>query len=389
MTKLLIHLTEQYTQKHARRTPREALGLLSGYVGIACNLLLCIVKFTVGALTGAVSVTADGINNLSDATVNIVTIIGTKLAGKPVDKEHPFGHGRAEYISALIVAFSIFVMSFELGKSAVLKIIHPEAVTFNALYMVLLGTAVLVKLWMAYFNGKLYARTENLNLKAVRRDSLNDCLATLVTMAVMVLAGKYGITWADGAAGLAVAVFVFISGLLMVKDILGPLLGEPPSKELTDRIEEIILDNDLILGVHDLMVHSYGHGRMHASAHAEVPADSDLVTVHEVIDRAEHQIMQELQVDICIHLDPVEAADKALENFKTMTEIIISDYNPSFTFHDIRLKRENGRTAIEFDLVTPFEYEKDKEKIQQELTDIYRERFPDTEVSIHVEHSYV
>ena len=384
----LSELLISYIKKHSHTAPRQAYAILSGYVGILCNLLLFAVKLTVGALTGAVSVTADAINNLSDATVNIVTIAGTKLASKPVDKEHPFGHGRVEYISALIVAFSIFLMSFELAKSAFIKILHPETVKYSGVYFILLLAAIGVKLWMAYFNRKLYRLTDNLNLKAVMQDSLNDCAATLSTIIALFVAGRFCIWWIDGAIGCGVAVFVFFSGVSIVKDILGPLLGQPPSKELTDRIEAIILDNELILGVHDLIVHNYGPGRIIASAHAEVPCNVDLVTAHEVIDRAEQQIMDTLNINICIHLDPVATNDNEQDKYKTLTEIIISDYNESFAFHDFRLTHQDGKTILSFDLVTPFEYENKKEQIEQEITQLYRTKLPEVTLKMNVEHSY-
>ncbi len=387
----MIHLTKlliNYTKKHTQRPQREALSLLSGIVGITCNILLCTLKFVLGAVTGAVSVTADAINNLSDATVNIVTLAGTRLAGKPVDKEHPFGHGRAEYISALIVAFSVFIMSFELAKSAVAKILHPQEIQFSYLYLALLLVAAGVKLWMAYFNRRLYVLTDNLNMKAVMKDSLNDSIATGATAAVLVLAGIFHLQWVDGAVGCAVAAFVFFSGIAIVKDILGPLLGEPPSDETVNAIEDIILADDLILGMHDLIIHYYGPDRVIASAHAEVPADATLVAVHEVIDRAEKEIMERLHIDICLHTDPVATNDGETEKYKILTEIILSDYNAAFAFHDFRLSVENGKTVIAFDLVTPFEYENKKAQIEEEITQRYREKLPDTVLKLNIEHAY-
>ena len=378
----------KYTQKHTHRPQREALGLLSGTVGIVCNLFLFAVKLTLGILTGAVAVTADAVNNLTDAAVNIVTIAGTRLAGKPMDKEHPFGHGRAEYIAALIVAFSIFVMSFELAKSAVMKIIRPETVKYTPLYVALLLIAAGVKLWMAYFNKKLYAVTGNLNLKAVMKDSLNDSVATLATAAVLVVSGIFGLQWVDGVIGGAVAVLVFFSGVSIVRDILGPLLGEPPSKELVNAIESRILESDSILGVHDLIVHHYGPDRIIASAHAEVPADMDLMTAHKIIDRAEKAIWEELHIDICLHTDPVATDNSEQEKYKILTEIILSDFNPDFTFHDFRLTEENGVKTLSFDLVIPFEYDAEKEALVSSLCAIYRERLPAIDVQINAEHSY-
>ena len=352
MTDLLIN----YIKNKKADSRRDSYGLLSGYVGIVCNVILCILKFIIGSLAGAVSITADAVNNLSDATVNVVTIAGTKLASKPVDKEHPFGHGRAEYISALIVAFSIFLMSFELAKNAVIKIFHPESVQFSAIYLILLIAAIGIKLWMAYFNSRLYAITDNLNLKAVMKDSVNDSIATFATIIVLVLSGIFNMKWVDGAIGLAVAVFVFFSGVSIVKDILGPLLGQPPSKELTNRIEEIILSNELVLGVHDLIVHHYGPGRIIASAHAEVPADMDLLTVHETIDNAEQAILNELNINICIHMDPVATDDAEVQKYKTLTEIIIGEYNSDFSFHDFRLMKKADKKILMFDIITPFDY---------------------------------
>lgn len=382
MSKLLINIIKR------RGGRREEYGLLSGYTGIVCNLLLCVAKFVVGSVTGAISVTADAVNNLTDSGVNIVTIAGTKLANKPVDKEHPFGHGRAEYISALIVAMSIFLMCFELFKSSVQKIIHPEDVRYSRIYILILALAVCVKLWMAFFNKKLFSLTDNLNLKAVMKDSLNDCVATGATIAVLVLSGVYGIKWVDGVTGCAVAVFVLLSGVEVIKDILPALLGQPPSKDVTDRIESIILSDELILGVHDLILHNYGPGRTIASAHAEVPSDTDLTAAHEAIDRAEQKIMKELGINICIHTDPVAVNDSEFEKYKTLTEILISEYNADFTFHDFRLTENGGKKVIAFDLVTPFEYESAKEQIKNDITRIYGEKLPNTELSINIEHSF-
>ncbi len=385
LTKLIINKI----QKLPAEKQHTQYGVVSGIIGISCNLLLCILKFVLGALTGAVSVTADAVNNLSDAAVNIVTIAGAKLAEKPVDKEHPFGHGRAEYISALLVALSVFLMSFELGKSAVGKILHPEAVQFSPVYLIVLAIAIGIKLWMAYINRRLYTASGNLNLKAVMRDSLNDCLATAATAAALVLSGVFHIRWADGVIGLAVAVFVCCSGISIVKEILGPLLGQAPPKELTDRIYDIILQNEMVLGVHDLIVHYYGPHRVIASAHAEVPCDVALTTVHEVIDSAEQAVEHELGVSICLHVDPVDADDGERDKYKTLTEILLGEYNSTFTFHDFRLRSKNGKKCLSFDLVIPFDDDGNKEQILRDIEAIYQKQLPETELHINMEHSYI
>ena len=385
MSKLIINLV----LKIKKDDSRQSLSVACSVVGIICNLLLSLIKFTVGILAGALSVTADAVNNLSDATVNIVSIVGTRLAGKPVDKEHPFGHGRIEYVSALIVSFSIFVMSFEIGKSSVLKMIKPEPVKYNAVYLAVMLITVLVKLWMAYFDKKVFNITDNLNIKAMMRDSLNDCGATLLTALALVLSGRFNLHIFDGLIGLIVAVFVFVSGISIVREILSPLLGEPPSKTLSKEIENIILENKNIIGVHDLIVHSYGHDIVLASAHAEVPDNLDLVSAHNAVDMAEKEVSERLNINICIHIDPVNNQSRELDTYKKAVSQVISDYNSSFTFHDFRLEERGDVKEVAFDLVVPFEYEPEMEGVTSDITALCKARFPDTTFVINTEHTFI
>ncbi len=385
MSRLIINLV----LKTKRDDSRQSLSVICSVVGIICNLLLSLIKFTVGILAGALSVTADAVNNLSDATVNIVSIVGTRLAGKPVDKEHPFGHGRIEYVSALIVSFSIFVMSFEIGKSSVLKMIKPEPVKYNAVYLAVMLITVLVKLWMAYFDKKVFNLTDNLNIKAMMRDSLNDCGATLLTALALVLSGRFNLHIFDGLIGLVVAVFVFVSGISIVREILSPLLGEPPSKTLSKEIENIILENKNIIGVHDLIVHSYGHDIVLASAHAEVPDNLDLVSAHNAVDMAEKEVSERLNINICIHIDPVNNQSRELDTYKKAVSQVISDYNSSFTFHDFRLEERGDVKEVAFDLVVPFEYEPEMEGVTSDITALCKARFPDTTFVINTEHTFI
>ena len=300
MTKLLINkIKSKYDVSSS--LGREKVGTMSGWCGIICNAFLCIVKFIIGTVSGSVSITADAFNNLSDAGSNVVTIAGAKLANKPVDKEHPFGHGRLEYISALIVSFIILLMGFELGKSSVVKIFKPEKVSFSIVSIFVLLLAICVKLWMAYFNHKLYKLTDNINLKAVCQDSLNDCIATSATIISLVISHFTGFYRIDGIVGIFVAVAIIMSGVGILKDVMGPLLGQPPSAELVKSIEDLILSESEIVGVHDLIVHDYGPGRIIASAHAEVPSNEDIVHIHDVIDNVEKKIQKELNIVICIH----------------------------------------------------------------------------------------
>ncbi|MBR0413399.1 MAG: cation transporter [Eubacterium sp.] len=384
MTKLLIAAVNR--KNEAER--RDAFSSLSGITGIICNLILCVVKFTVGALAGSVSVTADAVNNLSDCATNVVTLTGTRLSKKPDDKEHPFGHGRAEYISAMIVAISIFVVGFELAKSSVEKIIHPQDIRFNIWYIVVLGATVFVKLWMAYFNAKLYKLTDNLNLKGVRQDSLNDCVATVATMISVILANMLNAMWIDGVIGIGVSLFVFWYGAGLLRSVISTLLGEPPAKDVTNRIEMIITDNDIVLGMHDLMIHNYGANKVIASADAEVDANADVFTIHEVIDTAERRIFDELGIEMCIHMDPVDTADIATRKLKKFVKQTVKAYNPEFSFHDCRFAEKDGNKYITFDLTIPFGDSENKEQIEADITSSFSDRYPDYKLGINIEHSY-
>ena len=382
MTKLLISIINKKGAKH------ESYGIMSGIVGIICNLVLSVFKFIVGNLSGSISVTADALNNLSDMASNSVTIAGTKLASKPVDKEHPFGHGRLEYISALAVSGLILVMGFELAKSSIEKIIHPETLDFSIVYIIVLGTSILVKLWMAYFNNKLYKISDNINLKTVKQDSLNDCLATLATIIALSVTHIWGIKWFDGAIGLAVSVIILLSGIDIAKDIVGRLLGRPPKKELVDEIENEITKPDIIIGVHDLIVHDYGPGRIIASAHAEVPADTNIVTVHDVIDNVEQTIADKYNIMISLHTDPIEINDDEVNKYKALAKEIIHSYNSKFTFHDFRVVKGETHTNLVFDLIIPFDKE-DKAKINADLVSLFAKRDKKLVAVIKIEHSYI
>ncbi len=384
MTKLLIKIAQKHSENQ-----RSGLGIMSGIVGILCNVILCIVKFILGSVVGSVSITADALNNLSDAASNVVTIVGTKLSSKPVDKEHPFGHGRLEYISALVVAFMIFLMGFELAKSSVDKIINPSQLKFELVYVVIIVLAILVKVWMAYFNKKLYDITENINLKAVSQDSLNDCISTAATIIAIVFCHFFNLPWLDGVIGLCVSAFIIFSGIGVVKDILNPLLGQPPSAELVDNIKDIMLSEELILGVHDLIVHDYGPGRVIASAHAEVPSNEDVMKIHDVIDNIEQRIADELNIVICIHMDPIVVDDAELEYYKSMCLRIIKTYNPDYSFHDFRMVKGDTHTNLIFDVVTSFDKNYDKSKIISDLTTMFKQEDEKLNLVITLEHSYI
>ena len=368
---------------------RERYGIVSGIVGILCNIILSVSKFFIGVISNSVSIMADGINNLSDASSNIVTILGTKLANKPVDAEHPFGHGRMEYISALVVAFLIFLMGFELGKSSIEKIINPQEVTFSIVSLVVLILSIVIKLWLAGFNDKIFKKTNNVNAKAVKQDSLNDCLATFAAIIALLISSFTDFIYADGIIGLIVAFVVVLAGIDIIKDIVGNLLGKAPDPELVKSIEDLMIKEKWIYGVHDLIIHDYGPGRIIASAHAEVPCDADILEVHEVIDRVEKEINSKLNIVICIHMDPIAVNDENINRYKKIISEVIEEYDKDFKFHDFRIVEGKKQTNVIFDLVIPYKYEKTNDVILKELREKVKEKKKEINLVITIEHSYV
>lgn len=382
MSKLLIDILKK------RGNSRESYGVLSGIVGIVCNLVLCVFKFVVGTMSSSISITADAINNLSDMASSTVTIAGAKLSAKPVDKEHPFGHGRLEYISALAVSGLILLMGFELAKSSVEKIINPEPLKFGIIYIVVLSASILVKLWMAYFNARLYKETKNINLKTVRQDSLNDCIATLATIVSLVVSHFFGLAWIDGVIGLGVSVVILIGGIGIVKDIIGPLLGQAPDKQFVEDLEKTIMEPEMIVGVHDLIVHDYGPGRVIASAHAEVPADVDIMQIHDVIDNVEKEIMKRFNTIICIHMDPIVVDDEEVERYRQMVTQVLNEYNSEYSFHDFRMVKGPTHTNLIFDLIVPFS-DTDFKKISEDIKGLFKKRDDTIELVMTLEHPFV
>lgn len=368
---------------------RERYGIVSGIVGIICNIILSVSKFFIGVLSNSVSIMADGINNLSDASSNIVTILGAKLANKPVDAEHPFGHGRMEYISALVVAFLIFLMGFQLGKSSIEKIINPQEVTFSIVSLVVLILSIVVKLWLAGFNGKIFKKTNNVNAKAVKQDSLNDCLATSAAIVALLISSFTDFIYADGIIGLIVAFVVILAGVGILNDIVGNLLGKAPDPELVKSIEDLMLKEKWIYGVHDLIIHDYGPGRIIASAHAEVPCDADILEVHEVIDRVEKEINSKLKIVMCIHMDPIAVNDENINRYKKIISEVIEEYDKDFKFHDFRIVEGKNQTNVIFDLVIPHKYEKANDVILKELRAKVKEKKKEINLVVTIEHSYV
>lgn len=329
---------------------RNSYGLLGGIVGVLINMILFAIKLSVGILASSISITADAFNNLSDAASSIVTILGFKLSSMPADKEHPFGHGRIEYISALIVAFMVMLVGFQFIKSSFQKIINPEAVTFELLPFILLLISILLKVWLSKFNKYIGNIINSSALKAASVDALGDVF-TSSCVAISFLAAKFTSLPIDGYMGMGIALFIVYSGFTLIKDTLNPLLGEAPDPELVNAINTKVLSYDNILGSHDLIIHNYGPGKCMCSIHAEIPSDISLVKIHEIIDKAEREISAELNIYLVIHIDPIcviEGEVKEIYDF-------ITDYIKTFDYidsiHDFRVIGEGECKNIIFDVV--------------------------------------
>lgn len=332
---------------------RKRAGFLASVAGIIANILLFVLKFTVGALSGSVSVTADAFNNLSDTGSCIVTFIGFKIGDKPADEKHPFGYGRIEYISGFVVAILIIYAGAELAKGSFVKIINPVETEFSFLMPLLLLLSVPVKLWLSALNGKLGKMTDSPAMEASAADSRNDVIVTSATIVSAVLVKLTSFYALDGIVGVIVALFVFFSGISIMRKTLAPLLGEAPKLELAEQIEKLILSGENVCGVHDIIVHNYGPNKYIASAHAEVPASCDILKVHDEIDNIEQHIGSSLGVHMTIHMDPVETDNENLNRIREKLAEIISGIDEDMTFHDLRAVTGDTHTNLIFDVVIP------------------------------------
>ncbi len=332
---------------------RTAYGILCGVVGIILNLLLFAAKCFAGVLSGSISIIADAFNNLSDALSSVVTLLGFKLSAMQPDREHPWGHGRYEYISGLIVSMLIILMGFELAKSAVNKIITPEPVVFSVMIIVILALSILVKLYMAFYNFKTGKRIGSAALKATATDSLGDTIATTVVLIAMIL-GSFTDFNIDGWCGTAVSLMVFIAGIRAAKETLSPLLGNPPSPELVQEITDLVLSYPEIVGVHDLMVHDYGPGRIIISLHAEVSCEHDMLDAHDIIDNIERRLNTVFRCTSSIHMDPIATNDEQRNRLFAVTQELVREIHPDITVHDFRIVVGATHTNLIFDAVIPY-----------------------------------
>lgn len=366
MTKLLLRLFVRNHEDTASPAVRAGYGRLAGITGVVCNLLLCAGKLLAGSLSGSVSITADAVNNLSDASSSVVTLVGFKLASRPADAEHPYGHARMEYLSGLAVAAMILVIGVELVKSSFLKILHPEAVEFSALTAAILLMSIAVKLWMAAFNRTLGKKIDSAALLATAADSRNDVISTAAVLLACVVGKCTGLK-IDGYVGLAVALFIIWSGIGIARDTIDPLLGAKPDPELVRAIADLMRAHVDVLGIHDLMVHDYGPGRRFASVHAEIDHRIDPLIAHEVLDEIERQAKRELHVDLLVHYDPIVTDDPELTRVRTKILAYLAALDPRLSVHDFRMVTGPHHANVIFDMVIPQEYAKKTEQLRRDI----------------------
>lgn len=349
LAKIFIKDYKNYSDASVRRN----YGVLTGAVGIVLNLILFGGKLFAGIITGAISITADAINNLSDAGSSLVTMAGMRMAGRPADKEHPFGHGRLEYVSGLIVSFIILLMGYELGKDSITKIISPEEVTFSLLSVGILFGSVLIKLYICLYNRKFGKLINSSAMKATAMDSLSDCISTGAVIIGLIVFAVFNIN-IDGYVGVLVAVFILKTGIEAAKESLTPLIGEPPEKEFVDGIEKTVMSYEGVVGIHDLIVHNYGVGNNIISLHAEVPSEMGFMEAHELVDLIENDLREKYAAIATVHMDPVETSNETANEYKAMVKKIISEISPKITMHDFRMTDGIKNRNLIFDVVVPY-----------------------------------
>ncbi|MGI5958648.1 MAG: cation diffusion facilitator family transporter [Massiliimalia sp.] len=367
---------------------RQKYGILGGVVGICCNLILFLAKLLAGVITSSISVMADAFNNLSDAGSSIVTVVGFKMAGMPADDQHPFGHGRIEYISGLIVSMVIILMGFELGKSSVEKILHPDEPAFHLFSLVILLFSIALKLWMGLFNRNLGMRIDSAAMKAAAMDSISDVAATSAVALGMVISKFSGVNL-DGYIGILVALFILYTGLNTARDTLNPLLGQAPDEELVEKIKDEVLSYEGIMGIHDLIIHNYGPGRIIVSLHAEVPCDVDIIKIHDTIDNIERDMRAKFDCEAVIHMDPIVTDDEYSNSVKKKIGVLVKLIDPSLAIHDFRMVEGPSHTNLIFDVVVPHRFRLTDEQVVASITNAVKALDETFEVVIHVDKGYL
>ena len=388
MIQLIIKLITKNKKQVDEKKLRNLYGIICGWVGIGFNILLFVGKFFAGTISKSVAITADAFNNLSDAGSSVITLLGFRLGTKKPDADHPYGHGRMEYVSGLIVSLLIFLMGFELLKDAVAKIKDPRPVETSWLIFLILIMSILIKSYMTFYNFRYGKKINSAVLRATGMDSLSDCVATTVVLISMIV--QTVTPWKiDGWCGLLVAGAVLYAAYGAAKDTLQPLLGMPPEQEFVDEIYEIVLNHPLVEGVHDLIVHDYGPGRCMISLHAEVPGDQDIYFIHEEIDRIELELKDKLGCESTIHMDPIVVNNQKVEDFKSFIESIVLECNTLYTIHDFRMVDGPTHTNIIFDVLIPRDAPEDEKELRENLAAAIKDRNSKLVPVITIDRSYI
>lgn len=388
MTQFLIRCFIKRPDDVKDAAVRTAYGNLASLVGMACNILLCIGKLLAGTLFGSIAIMADALNNLSDASSNVVSLIGFRLAAKAPDAEHPYGHARYEYLAGLVVSVTILAIGLSLLKESALKVLHSTPVAFSWLSIGVLAASILVKLWLSGFNRAVGKKINSETLMATAADSRNDVLTTGAVLLSTILCSLTGYGIIDGIMGVGVAAFILWSGWGLVMDTLSPLLGESPSPELVEHIERTVMSYPGVLGVHDLMVHDYGPGHQFASLHVEFPAETDPLTAHDVIDNIENDFLKKDRLQVTIHYDPIVTADASVGVLRARLKEHARQLDPRLSIHDLRIVPGDSHTNVLFDLVFPAGYTGDIDQMLAKMCQFVKEQDPKYCCVVKVEQSY-
>ena len=388
MTQFLIRCFIKRPDDVKDAAVRTAYGNLASLVGMACNILLCIGKLLAGTLFGSIAIMADALNNLSDASSNVVSLIGFRLAAKAPDAEHPYGHARYEYLAGLVVSVTILAIGLSLLKESALKVLHPTPVAFSWLSIGVLAASILVKLWLSGFNRAVGKKINSETLMATAADSRNDVLTTGAVLLSTILCSLTGYGIMDGMMGVGVAAFILWSGWGLVMDTLSPLLGESPSPELVEHIERTVMSYPGVVGVHDLMVHDYGPGHQFASLHVEFPAETDPLTAHDVIDNIENDFLKKDRLQVTIHYDPIVTADASVGVLRARLKEHARQLDPRLSIHDLRIVPGDSHTNVLFDLVFPAGYTGDIDQMLAKMCQFVKEQDPKYCCVVKVEQSY-
>ena len=388
MTKLLVKTFVKDYENYKDPHVRQSYGVLGGAVGIVLNIVLFLMKFVIGFISGAISITADAFNNLSDAFSSVVTILGFKMSERPADPNHPFGHGRIEYLTGLFVSVAIMLVGFDLFKTSLDKIFNPSEVSYNAVTIIILVVSVLLKLWIGYFNAVLGKKIDSATMRATATDSISDCVSTFCVIVSIFIAQKTGFA-VEGYVGAVVSVLIFFAGISSIKETLSPLLGTPPSEEFVRQIKETVLAHKEVIGIHDLIVHDYGPGRKMISLHAEIPYKMYIMVSHDIIDNIEEELDERFSCESTIHFDPVDNENEFTIKTKAQLKEIINGISSELSFHDFRMTQGEDHRNLIFDVVVPNGFAMSNEDLKERLSAEVKKLDPNNNTVIKIDRPYV